>query len=71
MSFFSFAVIAVTDPSKLLVVGQVRHPLLAGEAVQQDTSRHLAFVASRKTSALHVIDVSQPSAPTVVGVIVS
>jgi hypothetical protein len=52
-----FAVIDVADSSMPRVVGQVRHPVLAGEAVAYDSVRQRAFVVCRKTSALVVVDV--------------
>ena len=67
----SFVVVDVAVTSRPVVVGVVRHPLLAGEAVAYDQARRRAFVACRKTASLIVVDVRDPTSPFVTGVITS
>ena len=63
----SFAVfdVSVSPPR---VIGQVRHPLLSGEAIQYDSTRQRAFVVSRRDAAMLVVNVGDPTEPAVVGI---
>ena len=62
----SFAVIDVRHSREPRLIGEIRHPLLAGEGIKYDSVRNLAFVVCRSTATLAVVDVSAPAQPKVV-----